>query len=70
MVKAKLEDIVQITNEANECYPCLVIVAELTAKGINGFITLPKQELAFVRLNRESYVLVGKALVTMEKDDD
>jgi hypothetical protein len=59
-------DIVQIINERNRWFPCLVIVNEIKDFGIQGYITLPTNDEeangnAFIRLNSEDITKVGCA---------
>ena len=37
----KKDDIVQITDETNKRFPCLLIVDEVKSWGIQAYITLP-----------------------------
>ena len=60
------DDIVQVTNDDNEWFPCLVVVSELKAFGIQGYTSIPKKGQAYIRLKFEDYEKVGTALVVAE----
>lgn len=67
----KKGDIVQITNESHDWYPCLIIVDEITSFGIQGYITIPTNDTesngnAFIRLKKDDYEMVGTALFVMD----
>lgn len=59
----EVDDVVQIIDEEHKWFPCLVIVSELKEFGIQGYVIVPEQGNAYIRLNRDSYAKIGKAIV-------
>ena len=69
----KQGDIVQIVNEAHPWYPCLLIVKEVKAWGVQVYVFIPKSNdhsepvaMAYSRLKNEDIVRVGTAYVEAE----
>jgi hypothetical protein len=68
-------DIVQITDTALHWYPCLVVVSELKAFGVQGFVFIPHNDgaatgKAYIRLERGSYEPVGaRTIITTASDE-
>lgn len=63
--------IVQITKETHPWFPCLVIVSEVKSSGVQGYITIPRNdgekcENAYIRLNNDEFEPVGKAAIVVE----
>lgn len=56
----EVNDIVQIKPE-HEWGGCLLIVTEVKSFGCQGYVEIPKQGAAYIRLNKEDYVKVGQA---------
>lgn len=64
---AKVNDIVQITDESNQhWFACLVQVSEVKSWGIQGFIKIPMQGDAYIRLKTGSFEVVGTAVLSPE----
>lgn len=66
-------DIVQIVDENHHWFPSLVVVTELKAFGIQGFVFIPHNDgtpagQAFIRLKREQYERVGTAVIVPDLD--
>lgn len=59
-------DIIQITNKANNWYPCLVVVSKMKPWGIQGYITLPEGGNAYTRIDNDDFEPVGKAVIVVE----
>ena len=59
-------DIVQITDDAHHWFPALIVVDELKSFGIQGFCFMPGGSgtgEAYIRLRREEYERVGRAVI-------
>ncbi len=68
-------DIVQITDEKHQWFPCFLVVWELKGFGILGYITIPtngetRNDDAFIRINTEQFVKVGEAVIALENVKD
>lgn len=63
--KAKIHDIVQI-NQYHEWVGCLVYVTELKRFGVQGFVSVPNQGCAYIRLKEEEYDVIGQAVMQIE----
>jgi hypothetical protein len=67
-------DIVQITNSEHKWFPCLIIVSEIKSFGIQGYITVPKNDgsggNAYTRLNNREFEKVGRALLVASHGTD
>jgi len=66
-------DIVQIIDTEHHWFPCLITVTEPKSWGIQGYVTFPMHvdgELevvqAYIRLNTEQILKVGKAKISGE----
>ncbi len=57
----KVNDIVQITNTEHDWYSCLVVVDQLKNFGCRGYIDVPQQGRAYIRLEHTDYKIVGKS---------
>jgi hypothetical protein len=62
-MEVKENDIVQITNTEHEWFPCLVTVSEVKSFGVQGYVTIPMQGDAYIRLVKEDYVKVGEVVI-------
>lgn len=67
--KAKIHDIVQV-NELHHWVGCLVYVTELKRFGIQGFVSVPEQGFAYIRLKEEEYDVVGQAIMQIEIEEE
>lgn len=56
-------DLVQITNEENPWFPCVLVVSELKSWGIQGYVTIPLKGDAYYRVKTGEFELVGKAKI-------
>lgn len=65
----KLYDIVQVVPEHKWC-GCLVIVTEVKNWGIQGFVQVPMQGQAFIRLNHEDFEKVGEATFVLGNSNE
>lgn len=55
-------DIVQVDPEKHDTFgACLVIVSEVKSFGIQGYVQVPAQGQAYIRLNTDDFVKVGTA---------
>ena len=68
MDEIKVGDIVQITDETNRWYPCLLIVDEVKSWGIQGYITIPTNDdewngNAYYRIENGKFEKVGSAVL-------
>jgi hypothetical protein len=59
-MKLKENTIVQIVPE-HRWAGCLVVVTELKPWGIQGFVQIPMQGQAYIRLEHKEYEVVGQA---------
>lgn len=64
------DDIVQITDENHHWFPCLIIVSEVKHWGIQGYMTIPKDNMgdrgnAYIRLVEGTYEKVGHANIVV-----
>lgn len=64
-------DIVQITSETHHWFPCLIVVDEVKAWGIQGYALVPQDRgipaaQAFIRLNSGEFEKVGQVAIGME----
>lgn len=67
--KAKVHDIVQV-NHQHEWVGCLIYVTELKSFGIQGFIHVPGEGQAFIRLNEADYEVIGPAALRIQLEDN
>ncbi len=64
-------DVVQIVNPEHHWYPCLIIVSEVKSWGIQGYLSIPKDNKgqegsigqAYIRLSTGNFEVIGKASV-------
>lgn len=59
----QVNDIVQVTNQDNDWFPCLVVVTEIKSFGIQGYTSVPRGGDAYIRLMSADYEKVGTAAV-------
>ena len=62
-------DIIQITDEDNKWYPCLLIVDEVKSWGVQAYITIPRVDgvgNAYGRVEYGKFEKVGKASLVAE----
>jgi hypothetical protein len=62
--------IVQITDEKHHWFPCLIIVSEIKSWGVQGYMSIPKDNMgnvgqAYIRLNTNQFEVVGEAKVVV-----
>ena len=67
----KTGDIIQITDKEHHWYPCLVIVSEPKNWGIQGYITIPKDNMgdignAYIRLKNSQIEKCGHAILVAD----
>jgi hypothetical protein len=55
--------IVQITNENDKWFPCLLVVDEVKGFGVQGYITIPQKGDAYYRVKTGDFEVVGEAKV-------
>lgn len=60
--------IVQITDENHPWFPCLVIVSEVKSWGIEGYVTIPRNDgepcgNAYIRLESRVFERVGASAI-------
>ena len=67
MDEIKKNDIVQITDENDNWYPCLLIVDEVKSWGIQGYLTIPGPDKgnAYYRVSNGKFEKVGKANIVV-----
>lgn len=68
MEELKEGDIIQITDETNKWFPCLLIVSEVKSWGVQAYITIPKNDgtplgNAYYRIENGKFEKVGSALL-------
>ena len=61
----KVNDIVQVGLD-HEWVGCLVVVTEVKTWGIQGYVQVPMQGAAYVRLKNEDFEKVGEAVYTLK----
>lgn len=66
MDELQKNDIVQITDENNEWFACLLIVDEVKTWGIQGYIKIPRSGLSYYRIENGKFEKVGKAIFISE----
>ena len=68
MEQIKKGDIVQIIEELDKWYPCLLIVSEVKTWGIQGYITIPGDDggNAFYRIPNDHFEKVGSAVIEVK----
>lgn len=64
-------DIIQITDESDKWYPCLLIVSEVKSWGVQAYITIPRNDgeqlgNAYYRIENGRFERVGSAVVLAE----
>ena len=59
-------DIIQIVDKTHQWYSCLLIVDEIKSFGAKAYVTLPRTGEAYLRVNSEDFVVVGKAEIVSE----
>jgi hypothetical protein len=62
--------IVQITDETHHWYPCLIIVSEVKSFGIQGYLSIPRDNSgdvgqAYIRINTDQFEEVGEAKIVV-----
>ena len=69
-------DVVQITDQEDAWFPCLIVVSELKSFGVQGYIVIPtndKSEVngqAYRRLRFEKIEWVGRVIIdTPDRED-
>ena len=62
----KAGDIVQITERSNKWFPSIIVVSEVKSFGVQGYVSIPMQGEAYIRLNKSDYEKVGEAKVVAE----
>jgi len=60
-IELKKGDIIQITNDDDKWFPCLLIVDEVKNWGVQGYISIPLQGAAYYRIKHEGFKKVGTA---------
>jgi hypothetical protein len=66
----KRGDIIQITDEANRWYPCLLVVDEVKSWGVQAYLTVPTNDdepngNAFYRIENGKFEKVGQAVIAL-----
>jgi hypothetical protein len=65
-----VDSVVQINENGQDGWiGCLVQVSETKAWGIQGYVQLPMQGAAYIRLKWNQIEYVGQATMTPKKDD-
>jgi hypothetical protein len=64
-------DIIQITDESNNWFPCLLVVSEVKSWGVQAYITVPTNDKevngnAYYRIETGKFEKVGHAVLTVE----
>lgn len=63
--------VVQCNEEAINWCGCLILVTDVYSWGVQGFVKIPTQGDAFIRLNWSQIEFIGQAvLVPSEEEDD
>lgn len=67
-MEIEVGDIIQITDESNKWFPCLLIVSEVKSWGVQAYITIPKNDgtrlgQAYYRIENGKYEKVGSAIL-------
>lgn len=69
MESVKVNSVVQVNEKGLEGWiGCLVQVSEVKSWGIRGWIQLPKQGPAYIRLKWEEIDYIGQAILVPLKD--
>lgn len=66
MKKLQKGDIVQVTDMEDEWFPCLLIIDEVKAWGIQGYVSVPGSGTAYYRIANGKFEKVGTATIVME----
>lgn len=66
--KIQKGDIIQITDQGNKWFPCLLIVDEVKSWGVQAYITMPRKDgeplgNAYYRLQNGQFEKVGSAAI-------
>ena len=64
----KVHDVVQVDPEVDRFGGCLVIVTELKAFGVQGFVEVPAEGRAFIRLKWDQIERIGQAVWAPDAD--
>jgi hypothetical protein len=69
-MELKTGDIIQITDQGNKWYPCLLIVDEVRTWGVQAYITIPSSDgeplgNAYYRIPNGQFVKVGTAEIVV-----
>ena len=59
-------DIIQITDESNKWYPCLLVISEVKPWGVQAYITIPSNDgkqpqNAYYRIENGKFEKIGVA---------
>ncbi|MGL5712548.1 MAG: hypothetical protein ACRCX2_05975 [Paraclostridium sp.] len=68
-MKVRENDIVQV-NESHEWVGCLVHVTKVKNWGVQGFVYIPFQGQAHIRLEHDEYEIIGQAKILPETEED
>lgn len=61
-----VDDIIQITNENHKWFGCILIVSETKSWGVQGYVAIPMQGNAYIRLEDGDFEVVGRAIIVAE----
>ena len=56
-------DIIQITDEGDGWYPCLLVVDEVKLWGVQAYLSIPNKGDAYYRIENGKFRVVGKAVI-------
>lgn len=64
-------DIIQITDEADKWFPCILVVDEVKTWGVQAYITIPRNDgeplgNAYYRIENGKFEKVGSASIVSE----
>jgi len=62
--------IVQVINPEHHWYAALVVVDEVKSWGIQGYLTIPQQGQAFIRLENKDIEVVGQAVIVAQESEE
>lgn len=66
-------DIIQITDETDNWYPCLLIVDVVKSWGVQAYLTIPSNKErngnAYYRIDNDKFEVVGAAVVVTDTDE-
>lgn len=59
-------DVIQITDEKDKWYGSILIIDEVKSWGVQAYVVVPLQGLAYYRIENEKFEVIGKAKIIPE----